>query len=226
MQERRAIAIDGPVAVGKTVVGRLLARRLGFRFLDTGVMYRAVTIAALERTVPLEDGEALTRLAEEIAIEVMETDAGHQVIVDGVDVTGRLRTPEVEYGASVVSQVPGVRKALVCKQRAMVRAGRWVVVGRDIGTVVLPDAAVKLFLEASVEERARRRYAERHAKQASVAPDVVRSELEERDRRDTQRAHSPLRAAPDARRVLTDGLTVDQVVEHILTLVGAEAHSG
>lgn len=226
MQERRAIAIDGPVAVGKTVVGRLLARRLGFRFLDTGVMYRAVTIAALERTVPLEDGEALTRLAEEIAIDVLDTDAGHQVIVDGVDVTGRLRTPDVEHGASVVSQVPGVRRALVRKQRDTVDAGRWVVVGRDIGTVVLPDADVKLFLEASVEERARRRYEERYAKQTGVDPDVVRSELEERDRRDTQRAHSPLRAAPDARRVLTDGLTVDQVVEHILTLVGTEVRHG
>ena len=226
MQERRAIAIDGPVAVGKTVVGRLLARRLGFRFLDTGVMYRAVTIAALERSVPLEDGEALTRLAEEIAIDVLETDAGHQVIVDGSDVTGRLRTPDVEHGASVVSQVPGVRKALVRKQRAMADSGRWVLVGRDIGTVVLPDADVKLFLEASVEERARRRYEEISARGGSVDPDVVRSELEERDRRDTQRAHSPLRAAADARRVVTDGLTVDQVVEHILTLVAAEARHG
>ena len=226
MQERRAIAIDGPVAVGKTVVGRLLARRLGFRFLDTGVMYRAVTLAALERAMPLEDDAGLTRLAEEIAIEVLETDAGHQVIVDGADVTGRLRTPDVEHGASVVSQVPGVREALVRKQRAMADAGRWVVVGRDIGTVVLPDVEVKLFLEASVEERARRRYEELHAKGANVDADVVRSELEERDQRDIHRAHSPLRAAPDARRVVTDGLTVEQVVDHIITIVGAEARRG
>ena len=226
MQERRAIAIDGPVAVGKTVVGRLLARRLGFRFLDTGVMYRAVTLAALERAVPLEDDAGLTRLAEEIAIEVLETDAGHQVIVDGADVTGRLRTPDVEHGASVVSQVPGVREALVRKQRAMADAGWWVVVGRDIGTVVLPDVEVKLFLEASVEERARRRYEELHAKGANVDADVVRSELVERDQRDIHRAHSPLRAAPDARRVVTDGLTVEQVVDHIITIVGAEARRG
>ena len=226
MQERRAIAIDGPVAVGKTVVGRLLAQRLGFRFLDTGVMYRAVTLAALERAMPLEDDAGLTRLAEEIAIEVLETDAGHQVIVDGADVTGRLRTPDVEHGASVVSQVPGVREALVRKQRTMANAGRWVVVGRDIGTVVLPDVEVKLFLEASVEERARRRYEELHAKGANVDADVVRSELEERDQRDIHRAHSPLRAAPDARRVVTDGLTVEQVVDHILTIVGAEVRRG
>ena len=226
MQERRSIAIDGPVAVGKTVVGRLLARRLGFRFLDTGVMYRAVTLAALETAMPLEDDAGLTRLAEEIAIEVLETDAGHQVIVDGADVTGRLRTPDVEHGASVVSQVSGVRQALVRKQRAMANAGRWVVVGRDIGTVVLPDVEVKLFLEASVEERARRRYEELHAKGANVDADVVRSELEERDQRDIHRAHSPLRAAPDARRVVTDGLTVEQVVDHILTIVGTEARRG
>ena len=226
MQERRAIAIDGPVAVGKTAVGRLLAQRLGFRFLDTGVMYRAVTLAALERAVPLEDDAGLARLAEEVAIKVQKTDAGHRVLVDGADVTGRLRAPDVDRGASVVSQVQGVRQALVRKQRAMADMGRWVVVGRDIGTVVLPDAEVKLFLEASVEERARRRYEELYAKGASVNADVVRSELEERDRRDTHRAHSPLRAAPDARRVATDGLTVEQVVDHILTIAGAEARRG
>ena len=226
MQESRAIAIDGPVALGKTVVGRLLARRLGFRFLDTGVMYRAVTLAALERAMPLEDDAALARLAQEIAIEVLETDTGRDVLVDGADVTGRLRTPDVEHGASVVSQVQGVREALVRKQQALTSEGRWVVVGRDIGTVVLPDAEVKVFLEASVEERARRRYQELSAKEACVDPDVVRSELEERDRRDTHRAHSPLRAAPDARRVVTDGLTVEQVVDHILTLVSAEARRG
>ena len=226
MQERCAIAIDGPVAVGKTVVGRLLARRLGFRFLDTGVMYRAVTLAALERAVPLEDDAGLVRLAQEIVIEVLETDTGRDVLVDGADVTGRLRAPDVDHGASVVSQVQGVREALVRKQRAMADAGRWVVVGRDIGTVVLPDAEVKVFLEASVEERTRRRYQELSVKEGSVDPDVVRSELEERDRRDTHRAHSPLRAATDARRVVTDGLTVEQVVDHILTIVGAEARCG
>ena len=226
MQERRAIAIDGPVAVGKTVVGRLLARRLGFRFLDTGVMYRAVTLAALEREMPLEDDAGLARLAQEIVIDVLETDTGRDVLVDGVDVTGRLRAPDVDHGASVVSQVQGVREALVRKQRAMADQGRWVVVGRDVGTVVLPDAEVKVFLEASVEERARRRYQEICAKGANVDADVVRSELEERDRRDIHRAHSPLRAAPDAHRVVTDGLTVEQVVEHIRTLAGAEARHG
>ena len=157
---------------------------------------------------------------------MLETDAGHRVLVDGVDVTGRLRAPDVDRGASVVSQVQGVRKALVRKQRAMADLGRWVVVGRDIGTVVLPDAEVKIFLEASVEERARRRYQELCAREESVDPDLVRSEMEERDQRDTHRAHSPLRAAPDARRVVTDGLTAEQVVEHILTLVGAEASRG
>ena len=226
MQERRAIAIDGPVAVGKTVVGRLLARRLGFRFLDTGVMYRAVTLAALERALPLEDSAGLARLAQEIAIEVLETDTGRDVLVDGVDVTGRLRAPDVDHGASIVSQVQAVREALVHKQQDMTSGGRWVVVGRDIGTVVLPDAEVKVFLDASVEERARRRYQEVRVKEAAVDPDVVRSQLEERDRRDTQRAHSPLRAAPDARRVATDGLTVDQVVDRILTLVETEARRG
>ena len=141
------------------------------------------------------------------------------MLVDGADVTRNLRDPDVERGVSIVSQVKGVREALVSKQRALTR-GQWVVVGRDIGTVVLPDAQRKVFLEASVEERARRRHEQLCAQGQSVDVDVVRTGMEERDRLDSQRAHSPLRPAEDAWRLTTDGLTVEQVVHLIYANIG------
>lgn len=225
MQGLLHVAIDGPAAVGKTVVGRRLAQCLLFNFLDTGGMYRAVTWAARDRSVHLGDDAGLARLAWEIDIRAGETpwdtvtfkpksDTGQRVLVDGADVTGGLRDPEVEHGVSVVAKVKGVREALVTKQRSLTR-GQWVVVGRDIGTVVLPNAQRKVFLEASVQERARRRHEQLCAQGQSIALDVVRAEMEARDRLDSQRAHSPLRPAKDAWRLVTDGLTVEQVVQLI-----------
>ena len=219
MHTGATIAIDGPVASGKTVVGRLLAQQLGLKFLDTGVMYRAVTWAALRREVPLDDAEALAGLARELSIELVPAPGEEQVRVDEQDVTDALRGVDVEGAVSLVAQAPGVREALVAKQRALAQGGAIVMVGRDIGTVVLPQATVKVFLQASISERARRRYEELRAEGKSVDYQAVEQEMERRDRLDTERAHSPLRPAPDALQVDTDKVPVEEVVEQIMALV-------
>ena len=190
MQGLLHVAIDGPAAVGKTVVGRRLAQQLLFKFLDTGAMYRAVTWAALNGGVRLDDDAGLARLAWEVNIQAGERpwddetfapkpDTGQRVLVDGTDVSGSLRDPEVEQGVSIVAKVKGVREALVHKQRLLSR-GQCVVVGRDIGTVVLPNAQRKVFLEASVEVRARRRHQQLRDQGHSVDLDVVRADMEAR----------------------------------------------
>lgn len=218
MPRPTAIAIDGPVASGKTSVGRLLARRLGYRFLDTGVMYRAVAWEALRRGVPLT-GEALSHLAGQLRIEVLPANGGERVLVDGEEVTGQLRRPEVERVVSLVARVPGVRRALVALQRDFARRGPVVMAGRDIGTDVLPHAPLKVFLEASPAERARRRREELRSQGQEVSLQEVMREIEERDRLDSQRACSPLRPAPDARLLSTDGLGVEEVVQRIMRWV-------
>jgi cytidylate kinase len=201
------------------VVGRLVARKLGYRFLDTGLMYRAVTWAALQRRISMGNKKALTRLAQEAEISVKPGSQGEQVFIDGEDVTAELRVETVENAVSLVARVPGVREALVAQQQAQARGGGMVMVGRDIGTVVLPHAPLKVFLQASVAERARRRHLEFQASGHQVEYATVLQELQERDRLDTQRAHSPLRPARDAHVMDTGGLTVDQVVRRVLALV-------
>lgn len=212
------IAIDGPAASGKSTVGRLLARRLGYRFLDTGLMYRAITHLALRQAVPLADEAALGRLA---ASTIVSIDEAERVFAAGEDVTAHLRTAAVEDAVSLVSRVPAVRAALVRQQRRLARAGSAVMAGRDIGTNVLPKAAAKVYLEASVEERARRRHAELAASAAGVTLASVRSNVVRRDDLDSRRPVAPLRVAGDAMVVHTDGLTVEQVVDRVLALVGA-----
>ena len=214
-----AIAIDGPVASGKTAVGRLLAHNLRYRFLDTGLMYRAVAWTALRRRVPMDDEEALTRLAQHLRTEVVEGPEGDLVSVDGVDATRDLRAPAVDEASSQVSRVLGVRKALVAQQQEKARSGSIVMVGRDIGTVVLPDAQVKLFLHASEAERAHRRHQEMEAQGQHTSYEVVRRDVEARDRRDQERVHSPLRPAPDAHVFNTEDVSVDEVVRRIQILV-------
>ena len=213
------IAIDGPVASGKTAVGRALARRLGYAFVDTGVYYRAVTIAALDTATPLDDEAALTRLAEAIAIRV--GDGGLSVLVDGADVSSRLRAPEVDAAVSPVAKVGGVRRAMVAQQRAAAKGGDVVMVGRDIGTHVLPDAA-KVYLDASPEERARRRSKELAGTGEARSEEEVLGNLRMRDAIDSGREDSPLRAADDALRLVTDGLEVADVVERLLGALGTE----
>ena len=215
-----AIAIDGPVASGKTTVGRIVARRLGFRFLDTGLMYRAVTWVALQRDIGLEDGDALAAMAEGLTMDLVPGAGDDRLLADGEDVTERLRDPKVDAGVSFVSRVSGVRTVLVKGQREMAERDDFVMVGRDIGTVVLPNAGLKVYLGASVELRARRRHHEIAKEAGEALPyEQVLADLTRRDRIDSERADSPLRAAPDAISVETDDLDIAGVVERILGMV-------
>ena len=197
------IAIDGPAGAGKSTVARAVAERLGFTYLDTGAMYRAVALASAGR----EDDAAA--IAEGVRIEV-----GDRVLLDGRDVTDDIRTAEASAGASRVAADPGVRAALVRLQQSIVQDGDWVAEGRDIGSVVAPDAAVKVFLTASPDERARRR-----AAQTGADPERVLREQEERDRRDASGDRTVLEPAVDAVPVDTTGLTLDEVVAQIELLV-------
>ncbi|MEO8457598.1 MAG: (d)CMP kinase [Chloroflexota bacterium] len=217
------IAVDGSAASGKSTVGRRLAERLGDRFLDTGVMYRAVTWAALDRTVDVHDADALSNLASSIDMRVELPDAGTaahaRIVIDGRNVTQDLRSPAVDENVSFVSRVPGVRDALVRRQRNIADKGRIVMAGRDIGTVVLPDAELKIYLDASPEERARRRHAEFVRSGRKASEDDVLQDLRRRDQIDSERAVSPLRAADDAVVLNTDAMTSDEVLDEVMKLV-------
>ena len=221
-----AVALDGPVASGKTVVGRRVAGALGFRFFDTGLLYRAVAWAALRRSVSLEDPDALTRLAATMRLEVAGPVGIDRVVVDGEDATEALRESPVERAVSRVAAVAGVREALVKTQRSIAAGGGVIMAGRDIGTVILPDADLKVFLQASVDERARRRHAEQDSAARPVSLSAVRSEIEQRDRTDSERTLAPLRQAPDAHLVETDGVALDDVVDRVLALVAAYEKHG
>jgi cytidylate kinase len=216
------VAIDGPVACGKSAVGNLVARRLGFRFLDTGMMYRAVTWLVLERGIDPEDEKAVIDLAREVKMEVSATlpdsEDSSRVTVDGQDATDFLVRPDVENAVSLVSRLPEVREAMVRVQREIAESGEIVVAGRDIGTVVMPDADLKVYLDASRLERARRRYEQARLRGQSITLKSVLDELERRDGIDSARETSPLRPAGDAVILPTDGLNPDQVVERILAL--------
>lgn len=223
MQKASRIAIDGPAASGKSTIGKLLADRLGYLYFDTGVMYRAVTLASLERGIPIEDEPAVTRLSEELCIDVTRPTVpdGRQytVLVDGVDVTWDIRRPEVDANVSPVSAYPGVRAALTAQQRRIGATGEVVMVGRDIGTVVMPDADLKVYLDATVEERARRRYAERVARGETADYPAVLAAMRRRDRIDSTRAAAPLRAADDAVVLDTTCMDIEQVVQSIEALL-------
>ena len=209
------IAIDGPVAAGKTVVGRKLAQQLGFRYLDTGVMYRAITWLSLQREIPAEDEEALGQLARDNPIRLQGQDSD-KVLIGGAQVGPELRDPSVDRRVSLVSQVSQVRRALVQQQRALAKEGKIVLVGRDIGTVVLPGADLKIFVTASLEERARRRWRDQLAQRTETNYQQVLEETRSRDELDSHRADSPLKPAEDAWQMSTEGLSVDQVVNLIL----------
>ncbi len=197
------VAIDGPAGAGKSTVARAVARALGFTYLDSGAMYRCVGLAATER------GLVPASVAGALSIEL-----GERVLLDGRDVTDAIRTPEVSEAASRVAADPAVRAAVVAQQQRIVAQGDWVAEGRDIGTVVAPDAAVKVFLTASAEERARRR-----ADQLGADVQTVLAEQTIRDERDRTRAHSPLEAAPDAHVLDTTGLTLDDVIARVAAVV-------
>jgi cytidylate kinase len=213
------IAIDGAAASGKSTVGSMLARRLSYSYFDTGVMYRAVTWAVLERGISVLDEESVTQLAESLVIEVGPPDQqdGRQytVYADGQDVTWAIRRPDVDANVSPVSAYPGVRRALTEQQRKIAARGRMVMVGRDIGTVVLPAADLKLFIRASVQERARRRYQECRSRGEQVTYEQVLDSMRRRDEIDTQRTHAPLQPAEDAIIIDTDDLDIEDVLDRI-----------
>ena len=217
------IAIDGPAASGKSTVGELLAHNLGYLYFDTGVMYRAVTWAALSRGVPIGDEAAVTALAEKLHIDVLPPtmDDGRQytVLADGVDVTWDIRTPEVNGNVSQVSTYRGVRRAMVVQQRRVAAEGPVVMVGRDIGTVVLPEADLKLYLDASVEERARRRWREEQVRAEKTDYRPVLASMRRRDQIDTHRKVSPLRVAEDAVVLDTTGLSIEDVLGEAKRLI-------
>ena len=205
------IAIDGPAGAGKSTVARALAERLGFTYLDSGAMYRCVALAALERGGDLDDGAEMAELAAAVAISL----DGERVGIDGRDAGAAIREPRVAEASSRVAVHPGVREALVARQRELIASGRYVAEGRDIGTVVSPDAPLKVFLTASPQERARRR-----AAQTGEDPAAVLAAQRERDERDETREHSALRPAEDAVEIDTTGLAEDEVVARIATLAG------
>lgn len=215
------IAIDGPAASGKSAAGGEVARRLGIRFLDTGVMYRAITIAALQRRVSAHDGDALTALADAAEIRLARNDSGDRLLLDGEDITDTLRSEAVDANVAAVAAVSGVRRALVAPQRAIAAQGSVVMAGRDIGSVVLPDANLKIFLTASAETRARRRVEQGGA--ADAAGDQsgyqkVLCALRRRDKIDGEREDSPMRPADDAVEIDSDDMTLSDVVSNILAL--------
>ena len=215
---RITIAIDGPSGAGKSTTARGLASRLGYTYIDTGAMYRAIAWKGIRDGVPVEDADGTTRLAESTLITFQPSDAEQRVLVDGEDVTAAIRTPEVTRLSSPVSAIPGVRRVLVAQQQAMGAGGGVVMEGRDIGTVVFPNAELKVFLTASDEERARRRWKELSARGQQLTVEEVLAQQRERDARDSSREDSPLKPAPDSVEIVSDGMTLDEVIERILAL--------
>jgi cytidylate kinase len=215
----KIVAIDGPAASGKTTVANLLAEKWGYLLFDTGVMYRAVTWLALKCKISPKDEEAVSTLAERIQIDVtppsLDDGREYDVLADGVDVTWKIRNARVDKKVSRVSAYPRVREALTIQQRRIGLRGKVIMVGRDIGTVVLPEADLKIYLDASVEERAQRRYKQRLERGDKADFDKILKMLEKRDLKDSTREIAPLRAAPDAVVINTDDLSIGEVVREI-----------
>jgi cytidylate kinase len=223
MPSPRRIAIDGPAGAGKSTVGALVAERLGYLFLDTGAMYRAVALLALRRGLNVEDGEGLARLARDARITIgpptIRDGRAYSVLVGGEDVTWPIREASVDRIVSQVARHPAVRDAMVEEQRRLGARGRVVMVGRDIGTVVLPDAELKVFLTASANERARRRGEELAARGVTRPREELLHEILRRDQLDSDRVVAPLKAAADAVVIETDGHTVGEALERVLQVV-------
>ena len=221
MRRSLIIAIDGPSGAGKGTISRTIAERLGYRHIDTGAMYRAVGWKAGHEGVPLDDEAQVSALAQRAELVV----EGGVVSIDGHDVTRAIRTPEIDKVASAVARLPMVREVLVARQRDIGRDGGVVMEGRDIGTVVFPDADVKVYLDASEEERARRRANDAAHTGSQAGHAAVAEAIKARDTSDTTRTVSPLTLAPDAVHIDTTGVPIDQVVERVMALVRAKQSS-
>jgi cytidylate kinase len=224
--EGLVVALDGPGSSGKSSVGAAAARAVGYRFCDTGLLYRALTWLAEARGVPVDDATGLVGLVDDVELAPDEDGRLARVLVDGTDHTTDVRAPAVDAAVSAVSAVPEVRGALLERQRTLAADGGIVMAGRDIGTVVLPDADLKIYLDASVEERARRRTQERGLDPAGPEAQGILEALRRRDRLDTTRPVAPLRIAPDARIVTTDGNTFEETVAAVVAVIrDAEARA-
>jgi CMP/dCMP kinase len=219
----KIIAVDGPAGSGKSTLGQRLAEHLGYLYFDTGVMYRAVTLAALNEGIDPGDENISTQLAESVDIDVrapsQNDGRSYDVILDGKDATWEIRRADVEASVSIVATFAGVRKALTRQQRSIGLRGKVVMVGRDIGTVVLPEADLKIYLDASISERARRRYSELIERGEKVLFEDVLKSMTTRDRIDSSREIAPLRPADDAVVIDSDRLDADQVLQTIITLL-------
>jgi cytidylate kinase len=225
MSEKRVIvALDGPAGSGKSTIARRIAKRLGFTYINTGAIYRAVALWAMRLGVDLNDMHRLEQLAKQAKIELAANDG--RVILNGEDVTEAIHDQRVSEAASKVSAVPGVRRALLALQRSMAERNSVVMEGRDIGSVVFPQAQVKIFLDADPQERARRRALELERQGQEADFETVSGELRERDDRDRLRSESPLVQAPDAELVDTTGLSLEQVEEAVLRVVRARISNG
>ena len=213
------IAIDGPVAVGKSSVGSLLARRLGYVFFDTGMIYRAFTWKVLKLGISPEDEQKLCQLANTTKFDFVPSKEGYlSPLINGEDVSSKLLCPEIEERVSLISKVAGVRQAMVSEQRKLAQRGKVVMAGRDISTVVLPWAELKVFLTASTEERAKRRHKELSERGENLSLETVLADLKKRDERDIHRTISPLKPADDAIIIDTENLSLEQVVDKIYAL--------
>jgi len=216
---RPTIAIDGPAVSGKSSVGRLLARQIGYRFLDTGLMYRAATWNAIQNGVDVHDANAVAAAVKSMNFSVSDDESGDNlIIVNGEDITRHLHSPAVDDSVSAVSAVGRVREILVAEQRKLADGGEIVMVGRDIGTVVIPDAPLKIYLTASARTRAIRRHRDFVAEGTAIELAAILQSLEQRDLADSSRSDSPLKPADDARIIDTDDITLNEVVSHLVEL--------
>lgn len=213
------IAIDGPAGAGKSTVAKKVAKALHYLYIDTGAMFRSLTYEAIRSNIDLSNGTKLRKLLESINIKFLQSDLGQQVYINDEDVTEQIRSQAVTNHVSIVATHKEVRDEMLIRQQHLARNGSVVMDGRDIGTCVLKDAELKIFLTASVEERAQRRYDELKQKGIQTNLEQLKKEIEERDKRDSEREIAPLKKAPDAVEIDTTNLTIDEVVQKILTLV-------
>ena len=226
MTENISIAIDGPAGAGKSTVAKLIAEKLGFLYIDTGAMYRALTLSVLRQGIDLAAEDMITELAESLKIELPNTPAENKVLLNGEDISDAIRNPEISRIVAIIAKMPGVRKIMVNIQKSLAQKGRVVMEGRDIGNKVLPSAGYKFFLTASAEERAKRRYIELTNKGYRVSLNELVREITERDYTDRTRVTDPLVPAPDAIIIDSTDMNLEQVTNIILSMVNSGITGG